>query len=289
MESFVRDLAESYKKMSHLKEALTRSWARLNLSHQCSGSNATGDTILHVAARLGEAKVVSAISHINASNGGDVIDVTNINGDTALHLACEHGHEAVTEGLLKHGAAMEKVNSVGFTPLQIAAIKLQHGCAEILLRCGADHKVITSESGETVLHLACRGAWIKYEELKEALTELLNQSDSVAEAHKMENGAFCAAQEETLHTKESQLHHEVFPFLRLLLDAFKKNPEMVVREDDIQTSPGTLMHYFVCLNYLEGVNLLLKVPLCSYSQHHEVKPQKNGVPRHQQMRYHFET
>ncbi len=266
MESFVRDVAESYKKMSHLKEALTHSWARLNLSYRCSGSDATGDTILHVAARLGEAKLASAISHIDASNEGDIIDGTNINSDTALHLACEHGHEAVIEALLKHGAAMDKVNAVGFTPLQIAAIKLRRGCAEVLLRYGADHKVITSESGETLLHLACRGAWIRYEELKEALTELLNQSESVAKARMMENGAFCAGQEEILHARESQLQHEVFPFLRLLLEAFKKNPDLMEVEDKVRTSPGTVLHYFACLNYLEGVNVLLKVPLGSLKE-----------------------
>lgn len=41
---------------------------------------------------------------------------------------------------------------------------------------------------------------------------------------------------------------------------FKRRPDLVELEDRIETSPGTVLHYFVCLNYLEGVKDLLKEP-----------------------------
>ncbi len=58
MAAFVTDLASNYKKTQHLREALTHSWAAGNLHYRCLGEG-EGDTILHIAAKMGETKLVS--------------------------------------------------------------------------------------------------------------------------------------------------------------------------------------------------------------------------------------
>ena len=50
----------------------------------------------------------------------------------------------------------------------------------------------------------------------------------------------------------------------MLLTVFKRNTELMEQEDRIATSPGTILHYFVCLNYLEGVEILLGDPYFIY-------------------------
>ena len=55
---------------------------------------------------------------------------------------------------------MDNSNKFGFSPLQVAAIKCHKHCLEVLLKYGANSKALTRHY-ETVLHLACRGIWIK--------------------------------------------------------------------------------------------------------------------------------
>ncbi len=70
---------------------------------------------------------VSAISHLTH----DEVSTVNSSGDTALHLAAEHNRASVIESLLKHGASLEAKNTLGFTALQIAAIKCHKHCLEV--------------------------------------------------------------------------------------------------------------------------------------------------------------
>ena len=57
MIAFVRDMSDGYKKTSHLKEAIRRSWVPGAPDYRCPESS-NGNTVLHVAARMGEAKVI---------------------------------------------------------------------------------------------------------------------------------------------------------------------------------------------------------------------------------------
>ena len=50
-----------YKKTSHLKEAIRRSWVPGSPDHRCPESS-NGNTVLHVAARMGEAKVGAVVN-----------------------------------------------------------------------------------------------------------------------------------------------------------------------------------------------------------------------------------
>ena len=64
--------------------------------------------------------------------------------------------------------------------------------------------------------------------------------------------------------EESNLFAKTFPILELLLDAFKRNPDLLEYEDNLKTSPGTVLHYFARINYIEGVKVLLKEPFLVY-------------------------
>ena len=60
--------------------------------------------------------------------------------------------------------------------------------------------------------------------------------------------------------EESSLFAKTFPILELLLDIFKRNPDLLENEDHLRTSPGTVLHYFARINYIDGVKILLKEP-----------------------------
>ena len=66
MIAFVRDMSDGYKKTSHLKEAIRRSWVPGSPDHRCPESS-NGNTVLHVAARMGEAKVGTLCTDFHTS------------------------------------------------------------------------------------------------------------------------------------------------------------------------------------------------------------------------------
>ena len=251
MVAFVEELTESYQKTSHLKEALNNSWVKNNCNYRCQDNG--GNTVLHVSVKMSKNKLVSAITHMEMN-----INETNIHGDTALHIAAENGNHHAIESLLKRGASLEMKNAVDFTPLQVAAIKCQKSCVEVLIKYGADFKILT-EHKETVAHLACRQIWVRYLTLKETVPLKLNRQESIGDARRSKKN-FCDDLETTTHEKEKALFDDTFPCLSLLLEAFKKNPDLLEVEDRISTSPGTILCYFACFNYADGVKMLLKEP-----------------------------
>ena len=64
--------------------------------------------------------------------------------------------------------------------------------------------------------------------------------------------------------EESNLFAKTFPILEMLLEAFKRNPDLLEYEDNLRTSPGTVLHYFARINYIDGVKILLKEPFLVY-------------------------
>ena len=247
---FVRDLGEAFRKTSHMREALMSSWARFRINYRCP--DAKGSTILHVAAAQGQTKLVAAMGHLNPE-----IDQRNNAGDTALHLAAEYDQPGVIESLLKHGAGHARRNDLGFAPAQIAAVKCHRASLEVLLKYGSD-VAMTTDHGETLLHLACRGVWSRFLQLREDLTRRVNRLDSVE--HARPAGNYCNELECTRSANEDALQEESAAVLGFLLDAFRRQPELLRAEDAIGTSPGTVLHYFACFNYLEGARALLREP-----------------------------
>ena len=70
--------------------------------------------------------------------------------------------------------------------------------------------------------------------------------------------------ENRFKVEESALFEKTFPILELLLEVFKRNPDLLEYEDILKTSPGTVLHYFARINYIEGAKVLLKEPFLVY-------------------------
>ena len=126
LQDFIQDIADTYKRSSQIREALRHSWAGLSPNYRVPDLK-SGNTALHMAAKLGEVKVVTALGHIDQAE----VSIKNYDGNTPLHLAAEFDRPAVVEALLKHKADLHAVNNDGFVPVQVAAIQL--------------HKVIMNE------------------------------------------------------------------------------------------------------------------------------------------------
>lgn len=107
-------------------------------------------TPLHIAAEEGRFDVVKLLLELDAT-----VDAQSLNfGDeTALHAAASSGHTTIMEELLRHGADVHSVTSVGYTPLHIAAEPDHADAARVLLAEGASVNAITMNA-KTALHVA---------------------------------------------------------------------------------------------------------------------------------------
>lgn len=78
---------------------------------------ATGETALHTACRLGVEAIVDQL----ILNGGASLKIKSRDcGDTPLHAACSEGHVNVVRSLLRSGANLEERNYDDKTPLFVA-------------------------------------------------------------------------------------------------------------------------------------------------------------------------
>lgn len=77
------------------------------------------------------------------------------NGWTGLHLASYFGHQEVVECLLRHGADVNVINSVGDTPLHKAAFTSRNDIVLLLLKYNADVRKINGE-GQTAKEVATK-------------------------------------------------------------------------------------------------------------------------------------
>lgn len=97
----------------------------------CLGSD--GETVLHVAARIGNAGIIKSMRNITAF--GRLLDMQESTyGRTALCLACIGGHGSVVEVLLQAGANHNIVDVRGWTAKEHAAYQ---GHLQLLERLGA--------------------------------------------------------------------------------------------------------------------------------------------------------
>jgi len=85
------------------------------------------------AAREGNTEMLR--SYLNA---GAPATLTNASGDSLLMLAAYHGHEETVQLILHHGADVNTPNDRGQTPLAGAVFKGYTGVARALLDAGAD-------------------------------------------------------------------------------------------------------------------------------------------------------
>ena len=94
-----------------------------------------GRTLLYVACRKGDARFARRALELSS---GDTVNFTNVAGKHALYAAAAGGDEHVVELVIKAGAALEKKDRQGRSPLWAACYHLRPSAAARLLCLGAD-------------------------------------------------------------------------------------------------------------------------------------------------------
>lgn len=111
----------------------------------------TGDTILHVAARLGD---ISLINYL-LSYAPIGVNVKNNDDKTPLHEACQFSQYETVDLLLKHGAEVNALKRGDWTPLMLSCTKNCLKTVSLLLKYGALVNC-KNKDGWNSLHLAGR-------------------------------------------------------------------------------------------------------------------------------------
>ena len=252
----------SKKKMLSI---MTNSWIIESPNEKCDDS---GNTLVHVASLLEETKVLYSLISLNAN-----LNVLNSTGNSALHFAVQKNNVQMVKMLVENRAETEVIDqTLKLNPLQCAALKLNEDVLKYLLKHGAEYRVV-SRKNQTILHLACLSVVIRLSELRERLNKIEYEEEDMSPdsilSHGLDTGDFPYL-ENKIRTEEEIFKEETFPILKLLLKFFEFNPidqstqeRLIDLEDDIITSPGTILHYFCAINYVEGVQMLLQEPfLC---------------------------
>ncbi len=113
-------------------------------------SDAPGPELVELAhemfdlARAGEGERLAA--YVDA---GVPADLTDASGNTLLMLAAYHGHPATVALLVERGAAPDRVNDRGQSPLAGAVFKDEQDVVQALLSVGADPDAGTPSARET--------------------------------------------------------------------------------------------------------------------------------------------
>ena len=147
-----------------------------------------------------------------------------------------------------------KYTSLDFSNLLVASSCNLH-CVEVMLtkhypEAEIDSLELTNKN-ETLLHLACKGT------LNRVLDNKDKSSEKLQEEYYEEH---CQDIEKESREMEIAILMKAYPCLDFILEHFKKNPDLMELEDDLPTSPGQILHYFTCLNHVQGVKRLLKEP-----------------------------
>ena len=119
-----------------------------------------GSTALHWAANNGDLDMVKQLIALGANvNAG-----TRIGGMTPLYMAARKGNAAIISALLKAGAKAKEVNSNGTTVLMVAAASGDADSVRALIDAGAEVNAVDNTNGQTALMFAAslnRAATIK--------------------------------------------------------------------------------------------------------------------------------
>lgn len=196
--------------------------------------NKTGDSILHIAARLGQEDIVS---YILSSWFPKQVDIRNNDCKTPLHEAAQFSQGKIVKILLDNGAQVDAIKRADWTPLMLACTKYGAESYEtvqcLLSRCASTELV--NKDGWTPLHLACRTGDIQIVKL------LLQLNDKIINV-RTKNGRTI------LHV--AALHGNL-EIVQLLLDKYEIN----VNSKD--TCGNTPFHDAVCSANIDVVRFLV--------------------------------
>jgi ankyrin repeat protein len=112
-----------------------------------------GNTIIHTLAKRNDVETFDRIYPVVSAQ----LDINAINdeGLGAMHIAASCGNLEFIKKIRAIGASVDLKNTVGQTPLMIAAQEGKHLCCRLLCELGADLHT-SNEEGEGALHLAVR-------------------------------------------------------------------------------------------------------------------------------------
>lgn len=100
---------------------------KLSVEHCFSSQNAIGTTAIHLAAMKGAYKVLDFMllkaKEYFASRFKEILCIPDGRLNTPLHTAIEHGHKAVIDVLLKHGASPVAIKGEKLPPFHLACIQ----------------------------------------------------------------------------------------------------------------------------------------------------------------------
>ncbi|KAL7886862.1 hypothetical protein AOLI_G00045830 [Acnodon oligacanthus] len=123
--------------------------------------NEDGLMPLHVCTELNSLECAKHLIQFGAAVSGRSLD----ENDMPLHVAARHGLPAHVDLYLRHGAALERQNDDGLTPLnsacsqpqELAALERYRHVCQQLVDAGADVQTCDADK-QTPLHMACKNA-----------------------------------------------------------------------------------------------------------------------------------
>lgn len=140
------------KKSIELLKHQPEEFMQLLLETQHSSLNPTvdelGNTILHVATRLGRNDIVNFLLRHNV-----FVDVLNDSNDSPLNIAVRYQQTQIVRTLLQHKPNLTDLNKYGFASIHIAAALPNEEILQLLLHAGAPIELKT-HTGATALMLA---------------------------------------------------------------------------------------------------------------------------------------
>ncbi|XP_056631478.1 ankyrin repeat domain-containing protein 16-like [Diorhabda sublineata] len=141
-----------------LKSSPNVHWSSIHIDKQ-------GNTILHLAARLGNTNV---ITYLMENFHPKAVNCKNKDDKTALHEAAQFGQFESSKILLKYGADVNALKRADWTPLMLVCTKINsnenYKILDLFLKGGALVNC-RNKDGWTCLHLICREGNVEMLEL----------------------------------------------------------------------------------------------------------------------------
>jgi ankyrin repeat protein len=160
--------------------------------------NELAETVLHVAARLGNKAMFAALWKKTPG----VVGMKARRGLNCLHIAAWHGHSCIVQLICESEVVTSVINAVDAdlrTPLHLAAFRGHDDCVRMLLAAEASHSM-AAENGWMAVHFAAYAGHVACLEQLSAVGSSLLQPD-------------IAAANTPLHLAVSRVRMEVIQFL----------------------------------------------------------------------------